>query len=257
MAAGEGHGDHGPLAHPAEELVRVGRSWRRGSGIPTRARRSAARSRASRGRSPRWTTSGFPHLVADRQVGVEARHGVLEDQSRSCSPADAAAPPAPPGEVAPLELDRLGRHRGGRPREEPEDGEGHGRLPRFRSPRRPPPAPPARRRGPRRPRPSPDRRASRSGPGGPAPARGALEELRGDGQRTTPARSASFRQPPTAAIPLDGLAGCQPLAGDTALDGRLPGKAELLDKKLAKAFPIDQVKWGFFLWRSPPQSHHE
>ena len=75
------HGDHGALAQAAGQLERIGRRARAsGSGKPTRAKTSTARSRASALRSTSaWSRSASRDLVADRVQRRQRGHRLLED----------------------------------------------------------------------------------------------------------------------------------------------------------------------------------
>ena len=102
--AGEGHGDHRPLAHAARQLVRVGRR-RAACGMPTSSSSSPARDARRVLALAQPDLDGLGDLVAHPADRVERVHRALEDDADLAPAVAVHAPSRSSGEVDAVEVD--------------------------------------------------------------------------------------------------------------------------------------------------------
>ena len=121
--AGQGHGDHHPLPHPAAELVGILSQSPLGIGDAHEAKElDGARPRLRRAH-PEMDLRGLGQLAADGEHGVERGHRLLEDHGDLATAHAAHLLLAQLQEIAPLEDHRPVHDPAGRPLHEPHDRE--------------------------------------------------------------------------------------------------------------------------------------
>ena len=126
--AGQGHGDHHPLPHPAAHLVGIIPGARLRGGYPDQPEHLHGPVMGFRGGEPLMEPQGLGDLIADAEHGVQGAHGLLEDHGDPLAP-DAAHLLLRKGqEILSLEQDPARHDSAGRPRDQAHDGEGENCL---------------------------------------------------------------------------------------------------------------------------------
>ncbi len=105
-AAGERHGDHHPLTHPARELVRVLAQPALGFGYADRAQQRKRALASAVARHVEVLVDRFGDLVPDTHDRVQRVHRVLEHHRHLSAPIGPHLPGRQPGDLPTLEADR-------------------------------------------------------------------------------------------------------------------------------------------------------
>ena len=126
--AGKGHGDHGPLAHAAAQLVRVfvHPALRRGNAHPFEHFQGTVQ--GVPGRKLLMEPDRFGYLVADGVDRVEGGHRLLENHGDPVAADFAHLIGGKFQQVLPLEQNLAGGYPARRVRDEPHDGKGSDTL---------------------------------------------------------------------------------------------------------------------------------